>query len=307
MTNKLIVSSSPHIHTPDTTSGIMLDVIVALLPAAAFSIVLFGWRAALIIAVCIVFSVLFEVLACKLFGHDVTVRDLSAVVTGLLLALNLPPSIAGKNIWMAVVGCFVAIFIVKQMFGGLGHNFVNPAIAARIVLLVSFPAQMTSYYAPFSNAVTEATPLANPDINLSVKELLFGTYGGSIGETSVLLLIIGGLYLIIRGIIKPIIPVTFIGSVALLTLILGGDPVFAVCSGGVVLGAVFMATDYVTSPTTDLGKAIFGLGCGIITVIIRSGAAVEGVSYAILFMNLLVPHIDRITVRKPFGWEAPEK
>ena len=307
MTNKLIVSSSPHIHTKETTSGIMLDVIISLLPASAFSIVLFGWRAALIIGVCVISCVLFEILACKLFGHDITVRDLSAVVTGLLLALNLPPSIAGKNIWIAVIGCFAAIFIVKQMFGGLGHNFVNPAIAARIILLISFPAQMTVYYAPFSNAVTEATPLAEGAATYQLKELLFGTHGGSIGETSVLLLVIGGLYLIIRGIIKPIIPVTFIGSVALLTLILGGDPIYAILTGGVMLGAIFMATDYVTSPATTLGKAIFGIGCGIITVIIRSGPAVEGVSFAILFMNLLVPHIDRITVRKPFGWEAPEK
>ena len=307
MTNKLIVSSSPHIHTKETTSGIMLDVIISLLPASAFSIVLFGWRAALIIGVCVISCVLFEILACKLFGHDITVRDLSAVVTGLLLALNLPPSIAGKNIWIAVIGCFAAIFIVKQMFGGLGHNFVNPAIAARIILLISFPAQMTVYYAPFSNAVTEATPLAEGAATYQLKELLFGTHGGSIGETSVLLLVIGGLYLIIRGIIKPIIPVTFIGSVALLTLILGGDPIYAILTGGVMLGAIFMATDYVTSPATTLGKAIFGIGCGIITVIIRSGPAVEGVSFAILFMNLLVPHIDRITVRKPFGWEAPKK
>lgn len=307
MTNKLIVSSSPHIHTKETTSGIMLDVIISLLPASAFSIVLFGWRAALIIGVCVISCVLFEILACKLFGHDITVRDLSAVVTGLLLALNLPPSIAGKNIWIAVIGCFAAIFIAKQMFGGLGHNFVNPAIAARIILLISFPAQMTVYYAPFSNAVTEATPLAEGAATYQLKELLFGTHGGSIGETSVLLLVIGGLYLIIRGIIKPIIPVTFIGSVALLTLILGGDPIYAILTGGVMLGAIFMATDYVTSPATTLGKAIFGIGCGIITVIIRSGPAVEGVSFAILFMNLLVPHIDRITVRKPFGWEAPKK
>ncbi|MEE0946809.1 MAG: RnfABCDGE type electron transport complex subunit D [Acutalibacteraceae bacterium] len=307
MTNKLIVSSSPHIHTPDTTSSIMLDVIVALLPASAFSLVLFGWRAFLLIAVCIVSCVVFEILACKLFGHDITIRDLSAVVTGLILALNLPSSLAGKNIWMAVVGCFVAIFIVKQMFGGLGHNFVNPAIAARIVLLVSFPAQMTKYYAPFSNAVSEATPLANPQVQLSVKELLFGTYGGSIGETSVIFLVIGGLYLMIRGIIKPIIPLTFMGGVALLSFATGGNPLFEICTGGVVLGAIFMATDYVTSPVTNWGKAIFGFGCGIITVIIRMGPAVEGVSFAILFMNLLVPHIDRITARKPFGWEAPQK
>ncbi|MBE6729248.1 MAG: RnfABCDGE type electron transport complex subunit D [Ruminococcaceae bacterium] len=307
MTNKLIVSSSPHIHAPDTTRGIMFDVITALFPASAFSIVLFGWRAALLIAVCIASSVLFEYLGCKVFKTEVTIKNLSAVVTGLLLALNLPPSLAGKNIWMAVVGSFVAIFIVKQMFGGLGHNFVNPAIAARIVLLVSFPAQMTTYYAPFTNAVTEATPLANINASYGAKELLFGTHGGSIGETSVILLLIGGLYLIIRGVIKPIIPVTFIGGVALLSLIIGQDPLFAICTGGVMLGAIFMATDYVTSPATTLGKAIFGFGCALLTVIIRSGPAVEGVSFAILFMNLLVPHIDSITVRKPFGWEAPEK
>ncbi len=307
MTNKLIVSSSPHIHAPDTTRGIMLDVIIALLPAAAFSIVLFSWRAALIIAVCVISAVLFEYLGCKVFKTENTIKDLSAVVTGLLLALNLPPALAGKNIWMAVVGCFAAIFIVKQMFGGLGHNFVNPAIAARIILLVSFPAQMTTYYAPFRGAVTEATPLAEGAASYGIKELLFGTHGGSIGETSVLLLVIGGLYLIIRGVIKPIIPLSFIGTVALLTLIMGDNPIFAICTGGVILGAVFMATDYVTSPATNLGKLIFGIGCGIMTVIIRSGPAVEGVSFAILFMNLLVPHIDSITVRKPFGWEAPEK
>lgn len=304
MTNKLIVSSSPHIHAPDTTRGIMFDVIIALLPAAAFSILLFGWRAALIIAVCVISAVLTEFIGCKIFKYENTVKDLSAVVTGLLLALNLPPSIAGKNIWMAVIGSFAAIFIVKQMFGGLGHNFVNPAIAARIILLVSFPAQMTTYYAPFVDAVTEATPLSANAAQYNIKELLFGTHSGSIGETSVLLLIIGGIYLIIRGIIKPIIPLSFIGSVAFFTLFTGGDPIFAICTGGVMLGAIFMATDYVTSPATNLGKLIFGIGCGILTVIIRSGPAVEGVSFAILFMNLLVPHIDSITVRKPFGWEA---
>lgn len=309
MTNKLIVSSSPHIHAPDSTRGIMLDVIIALLPAAAFSIVLFSWRAALIIAVCVISAVLTEFLGCKIFKTDNTIKDLSAVVTGLLLALNLPPSIAGKNIWMAVIGSFAAIFIVKQMFGGLGHNFVNPAIAARIILLVSFPVQMTTYYAPFAGAVTEATPLAEDAPKFVIKELLFGTHGGSIGETSVLLLIIGGIYLLIRGVIKPIIPLSFIGSVALLTLIIEKDPhaaLYAICTGGVMLGAIFMATDYVTSPSTNLGKLIFGIGCGIVTVIIRTAAA-EGVSFAILFMNLLVPHIDSITVRKPFGWEAPSK
>ena len=306
MTKKLIVSSSPHIHNTDTTGGIMLDVIIALLPATLFGIMMFGWRAALIIAVCITSCVVFEILACKFFKQDVTVKDLSAVVTGLLLALNLPSSLP---IWMAVVGCFAAIFVVKQMFGGLGHNFTNPAITARVILLVSFPSYMTRYYAPFEGAtVTSATPLAAEAGTFTITELLFGTHGGSIGETSVLLLVIGGVYLIIRGVINPIIPATYIGSVALLSFVFGMDPVIAVLGGGLVLGAIFMATDYVTSPTTNLGKAIFGLGCGIITVIIRRfSSAAEGVSFAILFMNLLVPHIDSITIRKPFGWEADKK
>lgn len=287
----------------------MLDVIISLLPAAVFGIILFGYHAALLIAVCIVSCLVFEFLAKKLFKNEGSLKDLSAVVTGLLIALNLPPRFP---VWMAVIGCFAAIVVVKQMFGGLGHNFVNPAIAARIILLISFPTRMTQYYQPFSSvdAVTSATPLATEESFLSLKELLFGLHGGSIGETSVIMLTIGGIYLIIRKVIKPTIPLAFIGSVGLLTLIIERSPseaLVAILTGGVFLGAIFMATDYVTSPTTTLGKIIYGIGCGIITVIIRSGAAAEGVSFAIIFMNLLVPHIDRITVRKPFGWEAKKK
>ncbi len=302
MTHQLVVGSSPHIHTPDTTRGIMADVLIALAPAAVFGIIWYGWRSAVLIAVCVAACVLFEVISCRVLNHDVTVGDLSAAVTGLLLALNLP---SGLPVWMAVIGCFVAIVVVKQMFGGLGHNFVNPAIAARIVLFISFPLQMTTFHRPFSGvSVTQATPLAADAGEFTLKQLLLGDYAGCIGETSVVLLGIGALYLMIRGVIKPVIPVSFIGTVALLTWLTGGQPLVAVCSGGLMLGACFMATDYVTSPVTNWGKLIFGIGCGIVTVVIRSGAAAEGVSFSILFMNLLVPHIDNWTRRKPFGWEA---
>lgn len=310
MNRGLTVSSSPHIRNVESTSGIMLDVIISLLPATIFGIILFGLHAALLIAVCIVSCLIFEYISQKLFKNQGSIKDLSAVVTGLLIALNLPSRFP---VWMAVIGCFVAIIVVKQMFGGLGHNFVNPAIAARIVLIISFPTYMTTYHAPFDygvDAVTSATPLATEENYLSIKELLFGLHAGSIGETSVIMLTIGGIYLIIRKVIQPTIPLAFIGSVGVFSLIFEGsiyDAVFAILTGGVFLGAIFMATDYVTSPTTTLGKIIFGIGCGFITVIIRLGAAAEGVSFAIIFMNLLVPHIDRITVRKPFGWEARKK
>lgn len=308
MTSRLTVSSSPHIKNSENTSSIMLDVIISLLPATLFGIILFGLHAAILIAVCIISCLVFEFISLKLFKNQGSVKDLTAVVTGLLLALNLPPRFP---IWMAIIGCFAAIVVVKQMFGGLGHNFVNPAITARIILLISFPTQMTTYYAPFNvDAVTTATPLSTQQNYLSFKELLFGLHGGSIGETSVIMLAIGGIYLIIRKVIKPTIPLIFIGGVGLLTLILEGNingAVFAMLTGGLFLGAIFMATDYVTSPTTTLGQIIFGIGCAILTVIIRSGSASEGVSFAIIFMNLLVPHIDKLTIRKPFGWEAKNK
>jgi electron transport complex protein RnfD len=221
---------------------------------------------------------------------------------------------------MAVIGCFAAIVVVKQMFGGLGHNFVNPAIAARIILLISFPVAMTKTFINASffgidglTAVTGATPLAFEEGTLNIdsaKTLFFGMHGGTIGETSAVLLLLGGIYLVIRKVIKPTIPLCFIGSVAVASMIMDGSAaagLISILTGGVMLGAIFMATDYVTSPTTTVGQIIFGIGCGLVTVIIRSGVAVEGVSYAILFMNLLVPHIDHITVRKPFGWEAKKQ
>ncbi len=310
MKNILNVSSSPHIKHLDTTSGIMLDVVVALLPAAAFGCILFGLHAIALLAVCVASAVLSEFLWNKILKKPNTVGDLSAVVTGLLLGMNLP---AKLPIWMAAIGSAVAIIVVKQMFGGLGCNFANPAITARIVLLVSFPAAMATFTTPVANTVTSATPLAyisDPTVNelLTVKNLFFGLHSGCIGETSSFLLLIGGLYLIIRRVISPIIPVCFIGIVALFSFISGDNLAVSVFGGGLMLGAIFMATDYSTSPTTTLGKAIFGLGCGIITFTIRKFAALpEGTSYAILIMNILVPYINRFTLKKPFGFLKESK
>lgn len=301
MLNKLTVSSSPHIHSSDYTSGIMLDVIIALMPAAIYGVILYGWQAALLIAVCVAAALLSEFIWNLIMKKDNSLGDLSAVVTGLLLALSLPPRLP---IWMGAIGSAIAIIIVKQMFGGLGQNFANPAITARIVLMVSFPAAMTQFFEPFGSIISEATPLVSGSTH-TVRELLFGMHGGCIGEGASLLLIVGGLYLIARRVISPIIPLIFIGGTALLSFILGANPIDSVLSGGLLIGAFFMATDYVTSPTFVWGKVIFALGCAVITVVIRVFAALpEGVSYAILFMNLLVPHINKLTTPKPFFREV---
>ena len=312
----LNVSSSPHIRHEDTTSGIMLDVIIALLPAAIFGCMIFGLHAALLICTCVLSAVLFEFLWNLILKKPQSVGDFSAVVTGLLLGMNLPPQ---TKIWVAVIGSFAAIIVVKQMFGGLGYNFVNPAIAARIILLVSFPQYLSgakNYIEPYTNkllsspdVVTSATPLeilnTTPD-KIDIGELFFGKHAGAIGEVSALLLLLGGLYLVIRKVIKPTIPVAFIGTVALLTYLFMGQnlnlTLAYVLSGGLILGAVFMATDYVTSPTTNSGKLVFGIGCGLITFVIRKwGSLPEGVSYSIILMNILVPHINKLTARKQFG------
>ena len=301
MKDMLNVSSSPHIRHSETVTGIMGDVIIALMPAAVYGCILFGIRAAAVLAVCVLTAVLSEFLWDKALKKPNSAKDLSAVVTGLLLGMNLPPTLP---LWQAAIGSVAAIIVVKQMFGGLGHNFANPAIAARIILLVSFPASMTRFTEPVSDAVTSATPLAGTAGTLSFKTLFFGMHAGSIGETSAFLLIVGGLYLVIRRVITPIIPVCFISTVALLSLISGESVMLSVFGGGLILGAVFMATDYTTSPTTPLGKAIFAVGCGIITFVIRKfGSLPEGVSYSILLMNILVPHINRFTLSKPFGFE----
>lgn len=301
MKELLTVASSPHIKRPDTTRGIMSDVVIALAPAATYGCILFGLRALAVLITSVSVAVLCEFLWNKALKKPNTIKDMSAVVTGLLLGMNLPPTLP---LWQAAIGSAAAIIVVKQMFGGLGHNFANPAIAARIILLVSFPASMTRFTEPISDAVTSATPLAGTAGTLSFKTLFFGMHAGSIGETSAFLLIVGGLYLVIRRVITPIIPVCFIGTVALLSLISGESVMLSVFGGGLILGAVFMATDYTTSPTTPLGKAIFAMGCGIITFVIRKfGSLPEGVSYSILLMNILVPHINRFTLSKPFGFE----
>ncbi len=301
MKELLTVASSPHIKRPDTTRSIMSDVVIALAPAATYGCILFGLRALAVLITSVSVAVLCEFLWNKALKKPNTIKDMSAVVTGLLLGMNLPPTLP---LWQAAIGSAAAIIVVKQMFGGLGHNFANPAIAARIILLVSFPASMTRFTEPVSDAVTSATPLAGTAGTLSFKTLFFGMHAGSIGETSAFLLIVGGLYLVIRRVITPIIPVCFIGTVALLSLISGESVMLSVFGGGLILGAMFMATDYTTSPTTQLGKAVFAVGCGIITFVIRKfGSLPEGVSYSILLMNILVPHINRFTLSKPFGFE----
>lgn len=297
MSKLLKVTSSPHIRHEDSTRGIMADVIIALLPAAIYGCILFGWRAIAILAVTIATAVVSEAVWNIALHKNQTIGDFSAVLTGLLLGMNLSSE---TPIWIAAIGSVVAIIVVKQMFGGLGFNFANPAMTARIVLLVSFAGRMSNYVSPI-DAVSSATPLAR-EATFTLKQLFFGMHGGAIGETSAFLLIIGGIYLMLRRVIKPIIPVAFIGTVAVCSLIAKQDLALSVFGGGLVLGAIFMATDYTTSPTTNLGKLIFGIGCGLITFVIRHfGSLPEGVSYAILLMNILTPHINKLTLSKPFG------
>ena len=303
-----MVSPPPHIESPITTSGIMAKVIIALLPAVIASGVIFGLRSFLLIAVCVSSCVLFEYLFCKVSKKGSTIGDLSAVVTGLLLAFNLPSTLP---FYMAVIGSATAIIVAKCIFGGLGQNFANPALVGRLVLFVSFSSFMGSYPDPIiggisTDAVSGATPLAaiasGGGQGLSIFDLLLGIKGGVLGEVCAIALIIGGCYLIFTKIISPIIPLVYIATVFALTFIAGASPVEQVFSGGLILGAFFMATDYATSPITKKGKFIFALGCGIITVAIRLyGSYPEGVSFAILLMNILSPLIDRITKTKAAG------
>ncbi len=306
MKEMLSVASSPHLRHIDTTRSIMGDVLIALSPAAVYGCILFGWRAMLVLLVSVLSCVASEYIWNLLLKKKNTIGDLSAVVTGLLLGMNLPSTVP---LWVAAIGGVAAIIVVKQMFGGLGHNFVNPAMAARVILLVSFPNFMTSFVEPFSGIVASATPLAAEASALpSTKYLFLGLHSGCIGETSVFLLTVGGIYLMMRRVILPIIPVCFIGTVALATLIAGGDLSVQLFSGGLFLGAIFMATDYVTSPSTPLGSVIFGCGCGLLTFVIRHfGSLPEGVSYSIILMNILVPHIDRLTAIRPFGAKEVQK
>ncbi len=310
----LAVSSAPHLVGPVNTTKIMGMVLIALIPAFIVGIYQFGYRAAVLTVVCIAACVLFEYLMNKIMKREQTVRDLSAVVTGVLLAFNLP---AGLPYWIAIIGCFAAIVIVKQLFGGIGQNLVNPAVTARIFLFIAFATEMTTWPTARGtgvDAVTSATPLGELSqggldaVSASNLDLFLGNVGGCIGEVSALAILIGGVFLMVTRVITPHIPICFLATVFVCGFLWGGldGAVFHICAGGVMLGAFFCATDYVTSPTLPMGKVIFGIGCGLFTMLIRLFASYpEGVSFAILLMNILTPYIDRICEK--VAYRAPEK
>lgn len=312
MEHNLLAGSSPHIHTDENVQKIMKDVVIALIPAAAAAVYFFKLQAALLILVTVLSCVLSEYVWCRLTKKENSISDLSAVVTGILLAFNFSPEVP---LWIAAIGGVFAIIIVKQLFGGLGHNFVNPALAARAFLMASWPVQMTSFIIPGADAVSSATPLAMIKKGSEaagqlpgLMNLFLGNIGGCIGETSVLALLIGAVYLLAKRVITIETPAAYIGTVALMTWILGGDKpftgdfVYHILAGGLVLGAFYMATDYTTSPITFKGRIIMGAGCGILTSVIRLyGGYPEGVSYSILLMNLVVPMIDRYIIPRSFG------
>ena len=311
MSNLLNISSSPHVRDKSSTKSIMWDVFLALMPAAIFGIYNFSVKprdinAILLIVVCIATCVLTEYIWQKAMKLPLTVSDGSAAVTGLLLALNLSSTFP---IWMAIIGSVFAIIIVKQLFGGLGQNFMNPALGARCFLMVSFAGQMTSFT---YDGVTGATPLAQIKMGTGTPKLLdmfLGTTGGTIGETSVVALLIGAAYLVARKVISLRIPVTYIVTFAIFAILFGQHDIMylakELCGGGLMLGAFFMATDYVTSPITPKGQIVFGIILGVLTGVFRIfGASAEGVSYAIIISNLLVPLIERVTIPVPFGKEG---
>ena len=300
----LIVTVSPHIRGGRATNRIMLDVLIALVPAFIASIIIFGARSILVTCVCIASCVLSEWAFEKALKRPVTVNDLSACITGVLLAFNMPVSIP---IWQAVFGSVIAIILVKQLFGGLGKNFANPAVTARIVMFLAFSITMTRWTAP--DGVTGATPLAligKDEAALpGLFEMFIGDHGGSLGETCTAALLLGGVYLLFRGVITWHAPVSFIAVVFALTAALGYNPVYQILSGSLVLGAFFMATDYVTTPMNGAGRLVFGVGAGFFTVIFRVyGNYPEGVSFSILLMNILTPYINRLAMSKPLGKKA---
>lgn len=328
---KLIVSSSPHAHSGATVRGIMLDVIIAMVPAMAAAVFFFGLDAVRLLAVCVAVCVATEAACRKMMGRDAGISDLSAVVTGILLAFNLPPSLPS---WMAAVGSVLAIAIAKQVFGGIGYNPFNPALVGRVALLVSFPVAMTTWSewiipSPAGiDAVSTATPLGLLKTSLgagqgipfnynaqTALQFFTGNMNGCIGEVSALALIVGGAYLLIRRCISWHVPVFYLGTVAVAAFILKKaapeanlDVSFHMLSGGLILGALFMATDMVTSPVTKRGLAVFGIGCGLLTIIIRKwGGYPEGVSFSILIMNAVTPLINRFTRPRIFGFRRKDK
>lgn len=314
--DKLILAVSPHLRGKTNTTLIMLDVIIALIPTVIASSLIFGIRAALLVAVCVAACLISEFLFNLICKKPNSLGDLSAVVTGIILAFNLPVSLP---IWQAVIGSVFAIVVVKMLFGGLGMNFANPALTARIFMFITFGTAMSQYGRASASAffnlnlaatdlVAEATPLA-ANSSFGLMDLFLGKHGGCIGETCALTLLLGGIYLLLRRVITFHIPLAFLGGLFVLSLMVAPDGAnvftFAlsqILSGGAMLGAIFMATDYVTSPCTNLGKLIFGLGCAILTFLIRNWAsATEGVSFSILIMNILTPHINNLTAIKPLG------
>ena len=305
-----VVSGTPHVRSKESIQSIMRDVIIALVPATAAGIYYFGINALILIIAAIASSVIFEALCQKIMKKPVTVSDLSAVVTGLLLAMNLP---AAAPVWVAIVGSAFAIIFGKQLFGGLGQNFINPALAGRAFLLASYPTEMTTWSVPngleVADAATYATPLAQLKagyLDASLGELMLGQCGGTIGETCAIALIIGGVYLLYKHVISWKIPVIYIATVAILFGVIGRHgmrmPLQEIMAGGVMLGGIFMATDYASSPVTAKGQIIFAVGAGLITYLIRTfGGYPEGVSYSILIMNCCVPLIERFTEPTIFG------
>lgn len=307
----LYVTPSPHIKDSTTTSRIMLDVVIALVPSVIAATVIFGLRALMICAICVAACIAFEWVYEKAMKKPVTIGDFSAVITGLLLAFNMPVNVP---VWQVLFGCFVAIILVKQLFGGLGKNFANPAIVGRIAMFHAFSATMTNF--PLSanpstsatvDAVSSATPLALMASGRfselpSLADMLLGNHGGVIGETCALAILLGGAYLLIRRVISWHTPVCFIGTVFVLMALAGQKPDYQILSGSLMLGAFFMATDYVTTPQINWGRVIFGVGAGLLTVLFRLyGSYPEGVSYSILLMNIFTPYINRLTAHKALG------
>ena len=311
METKLIVSASPHIRSDESTQDLMANVIVALTPCVVASAIIFGLRALLVVAVSVIACVAFEWLYCKLLKKASPIGDLSAVVTGVILALNVPVNMPLGEL---VIGALAAIIIVKQLFGGIGMNFANPALVGRIVLFVSFATEMNAWVFPDAavDQLSKATPLqvANP-AKLNLLDLFMGVHGGVLGETCALAILLGFVYLVVTKTISPAVPLTYVGSMFVFYLIATGsvhESLAAVLSGGLLFGAVFMATDYVTSPFTLKGKLIYGLALGVVTFAIRYwGSYTEGVSFALLFMNLWVPFINDWTRQTPYGYIKPAK
>ena len=306
---KLIVQAPPHIRSPLTTKKIMFTVVLALIPAASAGVVFFGMRALLHMVLSIAAAVITEFVLQRLLRKKVTISDGSAILTGLLLGMNLP---VAAPLWIGVVGSAFAISIVKHAFGGLGQNFMNPALAARAMLMAAWPSQMVQWVTPL-DAIATATPLAIAKAGIPdtatlplLWDMFIGFIGGSIGETSALALLVGGIYLIYKELIDYRIPLAYLGTVFILASVFGADGlnsgIFHLLAGGVMIGAIFMATDYVTSPSTASGRWIYGIGCGLITIMIRFwGSYPEGVSFSILLMNIVAPLIERFTVPRKFG------